>query len=521
MVPVQLATLLRLRHRLLWAQARSRRGRIVLLAFGYFLALCLIGLLALGGLSAAMGAIRLGRSEFVASVALAWIFVTAVLAAALLGAGVRDVASDQVLRRYPMSGRQRSVARHVVTFVEPTWLFVLATEIGLAVGFGAWLATSIWLSMMAIALLVLINYVTARIVVGIGERLMASRSGALAAMIVTGLLPIVLVVLWRFTATPAGRGFWLVDGAYGIVALLPTSAAARILTQPASSDIVGQLAVLGVWGGALIGALAALERYPARRPHVPRPKVTGNSLYDIVARLSGRKLAPLVGKALRCYARSPQVRYHVPIVVALLVQMQLVTRLPRHAVALAGMMLIGMSTGGLSLNVFGFDGAGFRRYWLMPVSPRTVLIAHALVALLPGLMLLPVVLVTLLLITPSLAEPRLLILLAASGLAGIFTFQGIGLWTSVLSPCAIPFYATWSPRWSPITNGVAAGAVITCVGLTWRLSRSTSEGLMAHWWLSLPVVALTVGFYLLSVWVNAVLLAARRERVISTIEGLA
>jgi hypothetical protein len=44
----------------------------------------------------------------------------------------------------------------------------------------------------------------------------------------------------------------------------------------------------------------------------------------------------------------------------------------------------------------------------------------------------------------------MLALLAASGITGIFVFQGIGLWTSVLSPRAIPF---------------------TFFALTWRLSR--------------------------------------------------
>jgi hypothetical protein len=54
-----LIALAALRYRLLWAHARSRNGRIVLLIVGYLVAACLAVLLALGGVGAAAASIRL------------------------------------------------------------------------------------------------------------------------------------------------------------------------------------------------------------------------------------------------------------------------------------------------------------------------------------------------------------------------------------------------------------------------------------------------------------------------------
>jgi hypothetical protein len=515
-----LTVLLRLRYRLLWAQARTRQGKVVIFVLGYLLALCLFGLLALGGIAAALAAVKLGRAEKVATLALTAVFLYAVIASVVLGAGVNDAFSDQALRRYPMSNRQRLVARHVATLLEPTWLFVLGIEIGLAFGFRMAVANSIALALAAAVLLVLINYLAARIVVGIGERVLATRAGTLVVMIAIGLLPIVIIAVWKPVAAAIERGPWLLRSGRALLALLPPGAAATALTTPASLAVVRSLIVLAAWGGVLALALAALERRPVRAHRTARADVRWNNWYDRVAALFGPELAPLTGKTLRYYVRSPQVRYNLPIIVFMLVQMPLTTHFQPHAVALAGMMVLGLSTGALSLNVFGFDGAGFRRYWLLPISARTILLANALVALLPGALLLPVLLVTLPVVVHSLAEPRMLALLAASGITGVFVFQGIGLWTSVLSPQAIPFYAVWGNRLSFGANSAIAGGILTFFALTWRLSRLPRETLLAHWELALPVVALAALFYALSVSVASKMLAARRERLISTIEGL-
>jgi hypothetical protein len=111
-------------------------------------------------------------------------------------------------------------------------------------------------------------------------------------------------------------------------------------------------------------------------------------------------------------------------------------------------------------------------------------------------------------------------LLAAGGITGVFVFQGVGLWTSVLSPRPIPFYAVWGNRLSLGANSAIAGGILTFFALTWRLSRLPRETLLARWELALPVVALAALFYALSVQVSSKILAARREQLVSIIEGL-
>lgn len=154
---VALVALLRLRYRLLWAHVRSRQGRVAIFVLVHLLALCGVGLLSFGGVAAAQAAVHLGRPHAVASLALGGVFVHAVVAAVVLGAGVKDAFADRTLRRYPLSTGQRFVGSNLATLLEPTWVFVLAVNAGLAIGFRAARAESMWMALTASVLLVLVN----------------------------------------------------------------------------------------------------------------------------------------------------------------------------------------------------------------------------------------------------------------------------------------------------------------------------------------------------------------------------
>jgi hypothetical protein len=58
------------RYKLLWAQTRTRNGRIALLFAGYLLAILLLVLFTAGGFGAAQIAVRSGHAEAVAQVVL-------------------------------------------------------------------------------------------------------------------------------------------------------------------------------------------------------------------------------------------------------------------------------------------------------------------------------------------------------------------------------------------------------------------------------------------------------------------
>jgi hypothetical protein len=64
-----IAELVKLRYKLLWANTRSRNGRIALFLVGYLLLALLIALLTTGGFAAAFVAVRAGQAEKIARLA--------------------------------------------------------------------------------------------------------------------------------------------------------------------------------------------------------------------------------------------------------------------------------------------------------------------------------------------------------------------------------------------------------------------------------------------------------------------
>jgi hypothetical protein len=102
-----LITLLQLRYRLLWATARSRTGKVMLLTVGYLFILMVGAFLFLGGAGAAVAAIHAGKTDLVLRIVLGGLFLTSLLASAMLGVGVAPAFTDAALRRFPLRPRDR------------------------------------------------------------------------------------------------------------------------------------------------------------------------------------------------------------------------------------------------------------------------------------------------------------------------------------------------------------------------------------------------------------------------------
>ena len=126
-----------LRYRLFWAQVRSRKGKAALLTLGILLAGLIAAFLGLGGLGAAVAAVRLGKSELVARFVLSVSFTFALFGSLLFSAGIDPAFSDAALRRYPVSSLERLAARHLVGIFEPLWIWVFVLDCGLVAGFAA------------------------------------------------------------------------------------------------------------------------------------------------------------------------------------------------------------------------------------------------------------------------------------------------------------------------------------------------------------------------------------------------
>ncbi len=513
--------LVRLRYRLLWAQSRSRQGRLILLGLAYLVALAAGGVFLLGGFAAGRAAIQLGRAEMLTRAVLGAIFVYALVAAVMLGAGIRDTFSDRALRRFPMSGRERFMARHLVTLLEPTWVLALAVYAGLAIGLRGVRGGADWVAFPASLLLLVVNYLAARVLVAVAERMLATRVGTFVLVTLAGALPIAAIGSFDMVRALAARGHWLIRAGQALVTALPPALAAPALAGAPSLRAGWSLLLLLLWAAVIGWMLAVLEARPVRRAGGgARVPVGWGNLYDRAAALFGPRLGPLVGKMIRYYARSPHVRYNAPILVLAIVQLLVSTHLPTHAIALAGALLVGLGTGGFSSNVFGFDGSGFRRYALLPVSPLQVVGAAAIAALLPGVVLLPIVVLTLGAAAHGFADPRMLALVAGAGITGLLLCQAVGQWTSILAPRPMLFHVVWGQPLSLGANAMTLGAIGVFFVVTWRLSRVAPGTVTDRWWLVLPVVAAAAVSYVLTVWAGAKVLGSRSERLIHCVEGL-
>src|SRR5271157_2562462 len=184
--------LVRLRYKLLWAKTRSRNGRIALFMVCYLLLVLLIALLASGGFGAALMAVRTGKAELVAQAVLSGLYLQATVAAVVLGFGVNAIFSEAQLRRYPLKAQERRVARHFIGILDPFWFLILALELGLVVGLYVSSAASFWLGLIAVLLLLVSNYLLARVVTLLLERLMQRKLGSVVlvgALACMGFLP--------------------------------------------------------------------------------------------------------------------------------------------------------------------------------------------------------------------------------------------------------------------------------------------------------------------------------------------
>ena len=152
-----------LRYKLLWAQTRTRNGRIALFFTGYAFAILILLLMTAGGVGAAMLAVRSGQAEKIAQAVLGGLFLNALLASVVTGFGINTAFTDQALRRYALTAGERLAARHLTGILEPVWIFVLALWLGLATGLYALGAGGFWLGSLAVVLLLIADYLLARV----------------------------------------------------------------------------------------------------------------------------------------------------------------------------------------------------------------------------------------------------------------------------------------------------------------------------------------------------------------------
>jgi hypothetical protein len=515
-------TLVELRYKLLWAQMRTRNGRVALLTLGYLLLAVLLLLFLFGGFGAAQAAVQSGQSELIARSILGGLFSSATAVAVLSGLGIRDAFTDAALRRYPLNARGRLAVRHITGFLEPVWLLILALEAGLATGmyvFAGGNASPAW---VAVLILVVTNYLLARDLVCIAAGLMRFRGGKavlLAAIPGTALLAPLL--------GPGIAKHAAFSGAcVRVLRFSPPFTAAALLLPGTASTAMANLGILLLWALGLLGLLPRLERWSIAPVSAQAAGALWGSRYERIASLFGPRMAPLIAKSLRYYSRCPRVWYMcfaALVIIATQLAGTPVHRDPRERFLLALCLFTLAGICGplpVSANQFGYEALSFRRYLLLPVSPGLVMRANSYVSLLVGGAEILFLILLWLAFAPMAFDMRMPLMLLGSGVTAMYLFNAIAVWMSVLAARAADYDVLVGFNVS-VAAAVSLQIILWPAAIGGQILRAyvAPDIVLRHWWISIPAVPLAVAVYVVSLHRAIAALPANSERLMSRLEG--
>jgi hypothetical protein len=513
-----------LRYRLIWAQARTSNGRMAILFALYLLGGFSLLFFSLGGLGIAQGALVLGEGEAIARWVLATLFGNGIGLSFLFGLGTRGAFSDQSLRHYPLSSRERFIVRHLIGLLDPIWLIVIAASFGLAVGFSWTGMGSILTGLPAVFLFASVSYLATAVLLSIADIVVATRAGA-------ALFSAVVILLVSFgplaiASLIASHRFDVWLALDNILQFTPPGTVAKLMAGDGPLMVLAGAGLSFFWCGMLGFLLLKLERRPRAVYSVPSESSTPSDFYDQIAKTFGARYGPLISKSLRYHLRSNLIRFSLitsPIIVLMgkfLVPMRQQEKF--FLISLAIFFVMSSAAGAtLMLNLFGFDDSGIRRYALLPISFADALRAGSLASVLVRLVTVFVALALwLLFYAASSLSWRMFVMLLSTALASLFLFNALGLWTSVFSPKRLNFDAMWNSRLSLGANLVVfVGIIIPIWGATFFSDRIDQALLTDYWWTSCLILIFCLSFYILSLMVMDGLVKRRREGLINLIAG--
>jgi len=516
-------TLTRLRYRLIWAQARASNGRIVLLLSLYLFGGSIALLVAFGGLGAAIVDADFDQGGSVARWTLTALFINGIGLSLMFGVGTQEAFSEEALRRYPVRARDRFIIRQIIGLLDPIWAFMAVGALGLAVGFSLFGRGIIILGLPAAALFVTSSYLVTVCLLSLIGRIMRSRAASSAMGIIVLALFSFGPLAMSLLAVSGGDRVWRLVGR--LLLFTPPGAAAVMMAEDRLPAPFGAAALLAVWVAALALALKKLESLRPGAGANFSGGISWDNFYDQVARLFGSRYAPFVSKSLRYHLRCNLVRFSLltsPIFV-LLGQFLVPWRTSRGEIIITFALFFITSSAicvSMMLNLFGFDGAGIRRYAVMPSTFATALRAGSLASLLLRAVVMLAAFALWMIFARKHFDARILLVILGIVGAGLFLFNALGLWTSVLSPRVANFDAMWNNRLSFGANVVMFCGVFTPYLIAVMFSESLDPSdLLRFWWAAPLMMVLSAGFYLFSMKMIEPVLNWRREKLINLIAG--
>jgi hypothetical protein len=310
--------------------------------------------------------------------------------------------------------------------------------------------------------------------------------------------------------------------ALGWLKFTPPFVAAGIMTEASALAALYRLLALLLWCFLFAALLALSGRLPSATPTVAGVRATWYGPCDRIAAPFGSS-APLVSKTLRYYLRCNRARTLFLMTLLMFLCLLFLHVNPRHAdgglvVAIGMLPFVGWGGAmGMGANAFGFDGSGFRRYFLSPASPSSVLRVASLVPTCLSALLIPLALLCCrhLLVGP--VNYVVWAMLVSSALGGLFFFNALAVWTSLLMPGKSEITAAFARE----VAGTKLVALVGIVPFFLSLALGGMLGpatLLRYWWV-LPVMTVAAAcFYFVTLGVGARVLSERRERILSMVE---
>ena len=485
-----LGNLLRLRYRLIWAKTRSRGGKIALFMSGYLLLIAVMVLLGTGGFGAGIVAVRAGKATRVAAEVIFGVYLCATIGTVILGFGMNAIFAESEMRRYPLRARERRLARHMVAMLDPYWYLVVGIDFGLLFGLYLFGAGLFWLGAMAVLLLYVCNYVTARLVSTIVERLVARRGGAILLM----------AVILVFSMGPSFLMPYLQKHPHAVDPYLawgkwtPPYGAALAMTHPDLSAVWG-LGLILRWTALLGAAMVALERWPVRARVAASGKLQWASRYERVGAFLGPQNAILIGQWLRFFSRNNRFRMMYPLSLPLAgFLVYALTRQPgmafgpkvEFASAMGAFAVIGfIGTAQFAVNQFGYVGNGLRRYLLLPADPAAALRSCSYTFALLNAVLIAVGLLAWPFVSRGKFDPLMIPLLAGCSLTGMFLYLTAGLWVSLLAARRGNYYSSFGNDLSFAGNVVMIASMLSLVFLPPAAAKQWPDVFWSgYWWVT-------------------------------------
>jgi hypothetical protein len=514
-----------LRYRLIWARMRTSNGSIILFFALYLLGASLAFLMAFGGLGAAIMASSVDDGGDLARWTLTMLFINGLGMSLMFGLGTQDAFSEEWLRRYPLKVKERFIIRQVIGLLDPVWAFVAAGAFGLAAGFGLFGRGRIIPGALAAALFIAASYLATICLLSFIGRIMRSRAASAA-------LGIIVLALLSFG--PLTFSLLLTSGAGGalekigrLLRFTPSGAAATMMAESSWGRVLGAAALLAVWVAALALLLKKIEslRFGAEtNSSGVMSDRFWDSFYDRVAGIFGRRYAPLVSKSLRYNLRCNLIRFSLLTSPLLVLFARFLIRGRDHRMEVIITLGLFFITGGftsvsMNLNLFGYDGAGVRRYAVLPSTFVMALRAGSLASLLLRAVAILAAVAVWIIFARKQFDAGILLLALEFAVTGLFLFNAFGLWTSVLSPKGADFNAIWNNRLS-----FGANVVMFCGSIAFGITIALSpiidpSDLLRFWPIGLAMTALSVAFYLISMKMIEPVLNREREKLINLIAG--